>query len=245
MIVNRNDYRITNNGGYGVGYQLLQHSAFDQEEVNLAIQLLETRKNNFGPGVVALDCGANIGVHTVEWAQFMFGWGEVISIEAQERIFYALSGNISINNCFNARAIWAAVGSENKLIGVPLPDYTKPSSFGSLEIIKKENTEFIGQEIDYSNDMLHLTQMLRIDDLNMTRLDFIKLDIEGMELEALKGAEETIKITKPIMIVEKIKADEKMLTNFLMEKGYKIYPIGINLLAIHSSDPAANLIKAN
>ena len=100
------------------------------------MQLLKTRRQNFGDGVFAIDCGANIGVHTIEWAQLMYGWGEVISFEAQERIFYALAGNITLNNCFNARAIWAAVGAESGFINVPMPDYFVPSSFGSLEIKK-------------------------------------------------------------------------------------------------------------
>ena len=34
-------------------------------------------------GVVAIDCGANIGVHTIEWATSMTGWGSVLSIEAR------------------------------------------------------------------------------------------------------------------------------------------------------------------
>ena len=130
MLVNRHDYRLVRGSGYGVGYELLKTSSYEQEEVDTVLRLLQTRKQNFGDGVVAIDCGANIGVHTIEWAQFMYGWGEVISFEAQERIFYALAGNITLNNCFNARAIWAAIGAENGHIKVPVPDYFVPSSFG-------------------------------------------------------------------------------------------------------------------
>lgn len=90
MLVNRHDYRLTQNGGgYGVGFQLLSTSAFDPKEINFAVQLLLSRRQNFGDGVVAIDCGANIGVHTIEWAKAMHGWGEVIAFEAQERIYYA------------------------------------------------------------------------------------------------------------------------------------------------------------
>jgi FkbM family methyltransferase len=92
---------------------------------------------------MAIDCGANIGVHTVEWARFMHGWGEVLAFEAQERIYYALAGNISINNCFNVRAFWAAVGHQNGSIQVPKPDYLIPASYGSLELIPSEHNEFI------------------------------------------------------------------------------------------------------
>ena len=174
MLVNRHDYRLTQNGGgYGVGYQLLNTSAFDPQEVNFAVQLLMSRKQNFGDGVVAIDCGANIGVHTIEWAQAMHGWGSVIAFEAQERIYYALAGNITLNNCFNAKAIFAAVGASEGEIMVPLPNYFAASSFGSLEIRKKSTTEYIGQEIDYTEENCVRTQMTSIDKLHLKRLDFI------------------------------------------------------------------------
>ncbi|MGP8124108.1 MAG: FkbM family methyltransferase, partial [Xanthobacteraceae bacterium] len=145
MIVNRLDYRMINaETGYGVGYQILETAEFDPTEVNLAVQLLSLRRLNHGDGVVAIDCGANIGVHTIEWAAAMTGWGTVLAIEAQERIYYALAGNIAINNCFNAFAINAAVSSEPGIMTIPNPNYLVPSSFGSLELRQRGNNEFIG-----------------------------------------------------------------------------------------------------
>ncbi|ALK09916.1 FkbM family methyltransferase [Blastochloris viridis] len=243
MLVNRHDYRITNAGGYGVGFQLLNRSAFDPDEVDLALQLLRTRRENFGDGVVAIDCGANVGVHTIEWARAMYGWGEVIAFEAQERVFYALAGNIALNNCFNARALWAAVGENIGTIRVPKPNYLVASSFGSLEIRKTDTNEFIGQNIDYSDSGTIETRMMPIDALGLQRLDFIKIDIEGMELEALKGARKSLEAFKPQLIIEKIKANEGELAAFVSEFGYNVYPLGINLLALHASDPATKLIK--
>jgi len=241
MLVNRNDFHSTPNGGYGVGYQLFNNSSFDQFEIDFALQLLEIRKTQYGEGVVAIDCGANIGAHTIEWAKLMYGWGEVLAIEAQERIFYALAGNITMNNCFNARAIWAAVGEENGEIGVPVPDYLSPSSFGSLEIRKRASNEYIGQSINY--DKLQTTRLLTIDSLKLARVDFIKIDIEGMEVEALLGAQETIIKCQPSLLIEKIKSDERRLTEMLLAWGYKLFPLGLNILAVHASDPIANEIQ--
>ena len=144
MILNRNDYQETPNGSFGVGYQLLKTSFFDPDEVDLALQLLGARREVFGDGVVALDCGANIGVHSVEWARSMHGWGSVVSFEAQERIFYALAGNIALNNCLNAKAVWCAVGSSCGEVRVPILDYNRASSFGSLEIRAASQNEYIG-----------------------------------------------------------------------------------------------------
>jgi FkbM family methyltransferase len=245
FLVNRHDYRLTEGGGFGVGYQLLQSSAFDPSEINLAIQLLATRRSHFGDGVVAIDCGANIGVHTIEWAKAMHGWGEVIAFEAQERIYYALAGNITLNNCFNAKAIFAAVGAASGEILVPVPDYFSPSSFGSLEIRQRSSTEFIGQNIDYSDDHCVKTRMMAIDELALSRLDFIKIDIEGMEMEALRGAEQSIDRFKPQLMIEKIKSNETDIRQFVERFGYQIFAVGINLLAIHASDPAAQQIQVS
>jgi FkbM family methyltransferase len=237
MLVNRFDYRIVANSGYGVGFQILNNSCFDADEVNIALALLQSRKQHFGDGVVAIDCGANIGVHTIEWAKTMHGWGSVIAFEAQERVFYALAGNITLNNCFNAKAIYAAVGATDGEISVPVPDYFTPSSFGSLEIRQKPSTEFIGQEIRYDEEHCLKTKMMAIDSLELKRLDFIKIDIEGMEVEALTGAEKSIGKFKPILLIEKIKSDETAIQDFLAKHDYKVFQAGINLLAVHQDDP--------
>jgi FkbM family methyltransferase len=243
MLVNRNDYHLVDGGGYGVGYQLLNTSSFDQGEISLALALLQQRKVHFGSGVVAIDCGANIGVHTIEWAKAMYGWGEVISIEAQERIFYALAGNVAMNNCFNARAVWGAVGASNGTIAVPQLNYMKPASYGSLELRKKESNEFIGQEIEYETGASTETRLFSLDSLSFKRVDLIKIDIEGMEMEALIGAEQLLRQFKPILIVEKIKSKEGEIVLFLESLGYKTFPIGINILGVHKSDPTLSDLK--
>jgi hypothetical protein len=100
LILNRLDYHIVdkeNAKGYGVGFEILEQSAFVPGEIALSISLLDLRRKYFGDGVMVIDCGANIGVHTIEWARHMTGWGSVLAIEAQERIFYALAGNIALN----------------------------------------------------------------------------------------------------------------------------------------------------
>ena len=236
LIVNRFDYHPGDPAGsFGVGHFLLESSVYEPEEGRVAMRLLSLRRTHFGDGVVAVDCGANIGVHTVEWAKGMTGWGAVVAIEAQERIYYALAGNIAINNCFNALAVNAAVSSESGTMQVPNPNYFTPSSFGSLELRQRPNTEFIGQPIDYAENTV-LVRKMTLDELNLPRVDFIKIDIEGMEMEALSGALETIKAHRPMLLIEKIKTDPRQLEQWLVENGYQLMTLGINILAIHQSD---------
>jgi hypothetical protein len=92
MIVSRFDeVRLADNSGFGVGFQLLDTASYDPSDVALLLTVLDLRRRYHGDGVVAVDCGANIGVHTVEWAKHMTSWGVVVAIEAQERIYYALA----------------------------------------------------------------------------------------------------------------------------------------------------------
>jgi FkbM family methyltransferase len=244
MIVNRLDYRMLDErSGIGVGFQILEGASFDPQEVDVVLSLLGMRRKYFGDGVVALDCGANIGVHTIEWANLMHGWGEVIAIEAQERLFYALAGNIAINNCFNARAVHAAVAAKAGIMRVPTPDYLKAGSFGSLELRRREGTEFIGQPIDYSEEKSSVIRTVTIDSFELARIDLIKIDVEGMELEAIEGAEASLTRTRPILIVESIKTDKAKLSAALERLGYRLFEIGLNLWAFHASDQTLSHIK--
>jgi FkbM family methyltransferase len=246
MIVNRLDYRlIDQQRAIGVGYQILEQASFDQREIDLALSLLDLRRQHFGDGVVAIDCGANIGVHTVEWANRMSGWGRVIAIEAQERIFYALAGNVAINNCLNARALHAAVAAQDGTMRIPVPDYLKPGSFGSLELRPHQGVEPIGQPVDYSETAMTEIQTLTLDSLNLSRVDLIKIDVEGMELDASEGSPATIARCHPILIVESIKVDKSKLRAMLEQHGYRLFDVGINLLAIHEADKTLAHVKTS
>ncbi len=245
MIVSRLDYRMRSpDAGIGVGYQILEYGAFDHEEVSLAHSILDWRRKYFGDGVLAIDCGANIGVHTIEWSRRMTGWGTVVAIEAQERLYYALAGNIALNNCFNATALNAVIADKPGVMRVPQANYLAPGSFGSLELRRSAGAEFIGQEIDYSDDNLRPVQAITIDQLNLPRIDFIKIDIEGMELEALEGAAQAIARYRPALLIEAIKVDATALREWLAARDYDVFPSGINVLALHQSDPLLHHVAA-
>lgn len=244
LLVNRHDYVLNGSGGGGgVGYELFNHSQFEMEEIAFMKRLLDARRQFHGDGVVALDVGANIGVHTVELARHMHGWGNVVSIEAQERVFYALAGNVTVNNAFNARVIWAAVDREEGYIDIPNLDYFKPSSFGSFEIKRSENAhQYIGQNVDYNGGNSIRTRAITIDSLALPRLDFIKMDIEGMEMAALAGAMSTIDTYRPIIFVEYVKSDVNELAALLMSHGYQVGRMAGNFVAIHAEQPELGTI---
>lgn len=242
LIVNRFDRHTNDNGTFGVGFKLLDEAQYEPFELATAQRLLAARRAHFGDGVVVVDCGANIGVNTIEWARGMTGWGSIIAIEAQERLFYALAGNIALNNCFNARAIFAAVDQAEGSMRIPTPDYLSPGTFGSLELRQADSNEFIGQTISYEADRLTEIRTMTIDGLALPRLDLLKIDIEGMELQALEGARETIARCRPIIVVEALKVDRDALVAVLAGYGYTLLYGHLNVLAIQPDDPSINQV---
>lgn len=232
MIFSRLDYSPEK--FYGVGAQLMFSGSYDLEEINTLKQLLLLRREYYGDGVFAIDCGANVGVHSLEFGKLMQGWGQVLSIEAQERIYYALSGNIALNNLFNVQAIHAAVSNQCGTLMMPEPDYTLPASYGSFEL-KRASTEYIGQTIDYNKNTAQVP-LVTIDNFQLPRCDLIKLDVEGMEVEAIEGALKTIGDHRPLLCIEIHKSDREKIFHFLQGINYRVLPFGLNVLAIHAED---------
>jgi FkbM family methyltransferase len=239
LIVNRFDFHATPIGEYGVGGTLLRTASYDAEEASRGSQLLALRRRYHGDGVVAVDCGANIGVFTVEWAKTMTGWGSVIAIEPQERVFYALAGNIALANCFNARAVHAAVAAGVGVMRIPQLSHTTPASFGSLELRPGPSNEVIGQPVDYSLAGTTEVRVLTIDSLGLPRLDLLKIDVEGMELDVLAGAAQTIGRCLPVIVVERLKTAAGDLDSVLASHGYRRYVVGLDVVAVHPSDGVA------
>jgi FkbM family methyltransferase len=243
MILNRFDEYEGPGGLMGAGYQLLARASYEPKEVAFLLQLLDLRRKYYGDGILAIDCGANLGMHTIEWAKHMTEWGVVVAFEAQERIYYALAGNVAINNCFNARAMNAAVSNHSGWMKIPQLNHLAHASFGSLELRKLGNTEFVGQLIDYSEDKMVNVPMVHLDSFNFPRLDLLKIDVEGMELQVIEGAATCISKNRPIMFVEALKSDPHALHARLESLGYSVFADGFNFIAFHKQDKCLEAVQ--
>jgi FkbM family methyltransferase len=238
MIVNRFDYSGHADGSYGgagVGISLLERGSHEEGETELVAEIALHRRRLKGDGVIMIDGGANIGSHTIAWARLMEGWGKVFAFEAQERTYYALAGNIAINNCFNAAAGLAALTNKSGSIAIPRLDHTKPANFGGLSLTG-DNSK-VGQEL---KEMVKVPAVA-IDDMKLHRLDILKLDIEGMEPLALAGAQGTIQRLRPIVFAEWTTCGNVAVARHL--PGYDLIPVGMNMLAIHPDDPVRKLLR--
>jgi len=234
MIVNRFDGVQSESGPYGVGHELMESSHFGAVELTDIAKLLEARRKTGGDGVVALDIGANIGVYTLDMARLMTDWGNVLAFEPQERLFCALAGNIALNNAFNAKPVCAAVGATTQTIHIPQPDYRRAGSFGSISMRREDDRHEAGQTLDY--DASVPVMQITVDSLKLPRVDLIKIDVEGMEMDVLTGAGETIARCRPALFVEHQHVGRNPLAQRLDALGYTMFDNGRDFLAVHRDD---------
>src|SRR5215831_8310595 len=231
MIVARTDAHKVDNHYCGVGISLLETGSHAQDEIDILLKLTSCRaRQKPVGGFTVLDIGANIGTHTVAWAKFMHGWGSVIAIEAQERLFGALWGNITLNNLFNARAIWAAASDQCGFMRGPTMDYARPANFGGVSMLPQHNGE---QPV---KNYMQTVPTVTIDSLDLFRLDVLKVDVEGMEPQVLRGAKHILERERPIVCAEYTTCGRKELEAEL-PRGYRSVTGGMNLLAMPEDDP--------
>ena len=80
-----------------------------------------------------------------------------------------------------------------------------------------------------------------IDKFAFERVDMIKIDVEGMELDVLAGARETIARCRPVIYLDVIKTDQGALGRWLAEAGYIAFPNVGNQLCV----PADQSVRFN
>lgn len=241
LILNRHDrVMVSEDKGFGVGFQLLERGCFDPEEAFQAMDLMRLKAKYRGEGVVVADVGANIGAFTVLWGKHLTGWGSVHAFECQERLFYALAGNVALNNLMNVHCYLGAMTREHgALYGVPRMDFDKPGSYGSLSL-RDDIANDSGQDRSEITDRVWTHSL----DTSFTgRMDFVKIDVEGMEMDVLMGGAAMIERERPILSVEHLKSDKAALRSWVEERGYIVFEENLNLLCIHRDDPCLNHVR--
>lgn len=125
---------------------------------------------------IAVQAGGNCGV----WPKFMsIQFERVYTFEPDPENFNCLVANVPEHNVIKMQA---ALGNERGLIDIVTPEAANCGS----KYVKRGAT----------------VPVIRIDDLALPGLDFLMLDVEGAEVDALKGALETIKKYRPLVVVE-------------------------------------------
>jgi len=164
-----------------------------ESELSNIFAIINTLPNN----AVIVDGGANIGFFTVPVAHLTQDRGtRIISFEPQRQLFQALSGSLALNGYEHVYLHNCGLGQEPGVAQLPVVDYSVAQDFGTVQI---SNDATVQEDPWMHNQVVNITS---IDNMALPRLDFFKLDVEGYEVPALRGAQETIKQHRPWIWVE-------------------------------------------
>lgn len=166
-------------------------------------------------GDSVFDIGANIGSFTVLFSRLAGKKGFVIALEPERHNFYTLCGNISINNLTNVHCFQYAIGENSGTINIPEINHEEIQNHGGIELKINEKVE-----------TGYTVSLTTIDLINIPlKTSFIKIDVEGMELDVLKGGKTKILKDKPYLYVENDRQEKssKLIKFIKDELNYKVY----------------------
>jgi FkbM family methyltransferase len=152
-------------------------------------------------GDTVFDIGANIGAHTLPLARLVGPHGTVAAFEPTDYAFSKLRRNLALNPLFEQRiiAVQALLVSKTEdqkpqaipsswSLEAPLPgDNIHPVHKGSYNSLQGATAIQLDQWVDESH---------------LDRLDFIKIDVDGFEIDVLEGAKKTLKRFRPRIMME-------------------------------------------
>lgn len=167
------------------------------------IAMLEDIKGRISDNSIIIDVGANIGNHTVFFGKFCAP-KHIYAFEPHNELFNILNTNVSINglenivSTFNV-ALGHSKGKGNLLI-------RNNSNLGMTQVIKDNKGPIVISTLD---DILLNSEI---------RVDLLKIDVEGMALDVLKGAKYLIAKFRPIIYVEAETEEEFNLINSFLSK---------------------------
>lgn len=168
------------------------------------------------PGAVALDIGANIGNHSVYFGAFVAD--RVLAVEPNPAVLPILRRNIE-RNVGNVRLFDCAVGEADARGRVEMPANAM-DNMGMARIVTVDGDDAAVIPV---RTVDALVAELARNDAGVGRVLAIKIDVEGMEIGVLKGAQATLVKHRPHLFVEAWTASElATLRTHLAGYGYRV-----------------------
>ncbi len=157
------------------------------------------------PGMLCIDIGANSGILTLPMAARAGAEGTVLAFEPSSHIYDRLIRNLSLNPDLSSRVqpIKMAVGSTHGRLKVFQGG--DENNVDNAYVAEQMNPKLWNR---FGENDFEECEVITLDSLDLARPPgFIKIDVEGMEIEVLKGAENTIRNHHPVIVFETLPED--------------------------------------
>ena len=175
----------------GIDFSIYLLGAFERATAAILRKLLRS-------GDVAMDIGANVGAHALGMAKSVGNSGGLFAFEATDFAFSKLQRNLSLNPQLLGRthAIQVFLG-DGKRQTIPAGVYAK-WPLRDLEGVHPKHRGKLATTLHAE----HRTLDEFVSREGISRIDLIKLDVDGNELPVLKGALNALQTCKPTLVME-------------------------------------------
>lgn len=165
-------------------------------------------------GDVFVDIGAHIGKYSI---QAFRNAGRVIAIEADPDNYHRLVMNIELNNAENIDAVNKAAWHREETLNFHVGEFSGQGSLKEDLHDRRRYTGTIQVQAEAADTILR--------DMNVQRVDWVKIDVEGAEYEVLCGLKETIGANRARIIVELMKPNVDQVLTYMKDMDYNATPI--------------------
>lgn len=196
----------------GIERQLYYNGSYENGTLHVMKQVLQ-------PGDVFVDIGGNIGLMSLYAAKLVGPSGRVFTFEPHPHTFSILQENVTLNQAHAIQLINQAVGAQAATVQL----YDRPDiGRGAATLIPP-----------VESTTSYPVVQTRLDDYfpDGSRIDLLKIDIEGRELEALQGAQRILSAAEPPALIVEYSVDNRSsdaLYDFLREiNDYRLFKFKI------------------
>jgi FkbM family methyltransferase len=154
-----------------------------------------------------IDIGTNIGNHLLYWCSEM-GARQVYCFEPNDYNRSVLFRNIELNHLESIVSVHScALGAER---GKGVQSNFSLGNTGMNRVDKVSDAS-----------MATTTEIKRLDDFAINKVDFVKIDVEGFEIDVLKGAAATLELHKPLVMIEVFENSRHEVELTMQQYGYR------------------------
>ncbi|MDA9749070.1 FkbM family methyltransferase, partial [Pelagibacteraceae bacterium] len=182
------EYFLSKKDKHYIGY-LKNYNHYQEAQRNRALAQVQNWR-------VAIDIGANIGLWSKDLSSY---FSKTICFEPNKDCIKYLKKNININK---SKIYNVALGSKECKLDLHTPLESGGSSFiNKTKVgVDKDGTTIYGP---FDNKIPKINVLVKtLDSYNFKNIDFIKIDVQGFELEVLKGSLITLQENNPVICVE-------------------------------------------
>jgi FkbM family methyltransferase len=162
---------------------------------------------SLSPGMTVIDVGAHQGRYAIQFSRQVGEGGLVVAVEPEPRNLEILTRNLKLNGLYNVRAIRAACWSCRESLQF--------SRGNTLDVSR------VSKSMEKNGDLIGLPLDDLVEELALRRVDQVKIDVEGAELDVLEGSRKMLRAFRPRLFVE-CHGTLPQLFEWLPREGYKV-----------------------